>query len=70
MRGNCHVGILCYRELGIGIVPYSPLGRGFFGGKASVESLPANSLLVCFSLQCFICYSDVVTFESNFELIN
>ncbi|XP_021811090.1 probable aldo-keto reductase 1 isoform X2 [Prunus avium] len=24
---------LC-RELGIGIVPYSPLGRGFFGGKA------------------------------------
>ncbi|GAY44642.1 hypothetical protein CUMW_083470 [Citrus unshiu] len=35
---------LC-RELGIGIVPYSPLGSGFFGGKASVESLPANSLL-------------------------
>ncbi|KAH9754025.1 Aldo ket red domain-containing protein [Citrus sinensis] len=35
---------LC-RELGIGIVPYSPLGRGFFGGKASVESLPANSIL-------------------------
>ncbi|KAL5566258.1 hypothetical protein UlMin_029422 [Ulmus minor] len=35
---------LC-RELGIGIVPYSPLGRGFFGGKAVVESLPANSFL-------------------------
>ncbi|XP_038716381.1 perakine reductase-like [Tripterygium wilfordii] len=35
---------LC-RELGIGIVPYSPLGRGIFGGKAVVESLPANSLL-------------------------
>ncbi|XP_031248942.1 probable aldo-keto reductase 1 [Pistacia vera] len=35
---------LC-RELGIGIVPYSPLGRGFFGGRAAVESLPANSLL-------------------------
>ncbi|KAB2629845.1 aldo-keto reductase 1 [Pyrus ussuriensis x Pyrus communis] len=33
---------LC-RYLGIGIVPYSPLGRGFFGGKAVVESLPANS---------------------------
>ncbi|OMO96294.1 Aldo/keto reductase [Corchorus olitorius] len=33
---------LC-RELGIGIVPYSPLGRGFFGGKAVVESMPANS---------------------------
>jgi len=27
------------RELGIGIVPYSPLGRGFFAGKAIVESL-------------------------------
>ncbi|PON87138.1 Aldo/keto reductase/potassium channel subunit beta [Trema orientale] len=35
---------LC-RELGIGIVPYSPLGRGFFGGKAIVESLPANTFL-------------------------
>ncbi|KAL5566257.1 hypothetical protein UlMin_029421 [Ulmus minor] len=36
---------LC-RELGIGIVPYSPLGRGFFGGKAVVESVPADSFLV------------------------
>ncbi|XVF57249.1 hypothetical protein PTKIN_Ptkin06aG0189700 [Pterospermum kingtungense] len=27
---------LC-RELGIGIVPYSPLGRGFFGGRAVME---------------------------------
>ncbi|GAU11624.1 hypothetical protein TSUD_346160 [Trifolium subterraneum] len=35
---------LC-RELGIGLVPYSPLGRGFFGGKAITESIPANSLL-------------------------
>ncbi|XVF42170.1 hypothetical protein PTKIN_Ptkin01aG0338100 [Pterospermum kingtungense] len=35
---------LC-RELGIGIVPYSPLGRGFFGGKAVVESLPAGTFL-------------------------
>ncbi|XVE62822.1 hypothetical protein DITRI_Ditri06bG0150800 [Diplodiscus trichospermus] len=35
---------LC-RELGIGIVPYSPLGRGFFGGKAVMESVPANSFL-------------------------
>ncbi|XP_020571304.1 probable aldo-keto reductase 1 [Phalaenopsis equestris] len=34
---------LC-RELGIGIVPYSPLGRGFFGGRAIV--IPANSFLV------------------------
>lgn len=35
---------LC-RELGIGIVPYSPIGRGFFGGRAVVESVPANSFL-------------------------
>lgn len=35
-----------YRELGIGVVPYSPLGRGFFGGKAARENLPANSFLV------------------------
>ncbi|GAV90645.1 Aldo_ket_red domain-containing protein [Cephalotus follicularis] len=35
---------LC-RKLGIGIVPYSPLGHGFFGGKAVVESLPASSFL-------------------------
>lgn len=33
------------RELGIGIVAYSPLGRGFFAGKAVVESLPNKSLL-------------------------
>ncbi|WMV47807.1 hypothetical protein MTR67_041192 [Solanum verrucosum] len=35
---------LC-RELGIGIVAYSPLGQGFFGGKAITESLPAESLV-------------------------
>ncbi|CAI9765090.1 unnamed protein product [Fraxinus pennsylvanica] len=35
---------LC-RELGIGIVPYSPVGRGFFAGKAIVESVPPNSSL-------------------------
>ncbi|KAM1052070.1 hypothetical protein ACFX19_034114 [Malus domestica] len=34
---------LC-RELGIGIVPYSPLGRGFFGGRGAVESLPTSFL--------------------------
>ncbi|XP_073006107.1 probable aldo-keto reductase 1 [Typha latifolia] len=33
------------RELGIGIVPYSPLGRGFFGGKGVVEELPPNTAL-------------------------
>ncbi|KAF5186939.1 Voltage-gated potassium channel subunit beta-1, partial [Thalictrum thalictroides] len=35
---------LC-RQLRIAIVAYSPLGRGFFGGKAVVESLPKNSTL-------------------------
>lgn len=35
---------LC-RELGIGIVAYSPLGHGFFGGKGIVESLPSQSVL-------------------------
>ncbi|CAI9102631.1 OLC1v1000928C1 [Oldenlandia corymbosa var. corymbosa] len=33
------------RELGIGIVPYGPVGRGLFGGKAVVENLPQNSFL-------------------------
>nr|XP_027189955.1 probable aldo-keto reductase 1 isoform X2 [Cicer arietinum] len=36
---------LC-RELGIGIVSYSPLGRGFLGGKAVTENLATNSFLV------------------------
>ncbi|KAF0923676.1 hypothetical protein E2562_006653 [Oryza meyeriana var. granulata] len=35
---------LC-RELGVGIVPYSPLGRGFFAGRATVQSIPSESLL-------------------------
>ncbi|RAL49012.1 hypothetical protein DM860_001332 [Cuscuta australis] len=35
---------LC-RELGIGVVPYGPIGRGLFGGKAVTESLHANSSL-------------------------
>ncbi|PNY02213.1 aldo/keto-reductase family protein [Trifolium pratense] len=35
---------LC-RELGIGIVPYSPLGRGFFGGRGVLESVSAVSSL-------------------------
>ncbi|XP_065854315.1 probable aldo-keto reductase 1 [Euphorbia lathyris] len=35
---------LC-RELGIGIVPYSPLGRGLFGGKGVTESLHSESSL-------------------------
>jgi len=35
---------LC-RELGIGIVAYSPLGRGILGGKGIVEELKAGSIL-------------------------
>eukprot|EP00268_Persea_americana_P026899 TRINITY_DN2643_c0_g1_i2.p1 TRINITY_DN2643_c0_g1~~TRINITY_DN2643_c0_g1_i2.p1 ORF type:complete len:349 (+),score=56.20 TRINITY_DN2643_c0_g1_i2:157-1203(+) len=35
---------LC-RELGIGIVAYSPLGCGFFGGKVVVETIPENTFL-------------------------
>ncbi|THF97401.1 hypothetical protein TEA_007276 [Camellia sinensis var. sinensis] len=38
---------LC-RELGIGIVAYSPLGRAFFGGKAVVESVPNVSVFTHF----------------------
>ena len=33
------------RELGIGIVAYSPIGRGFFGGRG-VKEVPAVSNLV------------------------
>ncbi|XP_040999689.1 perakine reductase-like isoform X1 [Juglans microcarpa x Juglans regia] len=36
------------RELGIGIVAYCPLGRGFFAGKAVLEPLPPESLLPAF----------------------
>ncbi|PUZ55809.1 hypothetical protein GQ55_5G241600 [Panicum hallii var. hallii] len=35
---------LC-RELGIGIVPYSPIGRGFFGGRGVTEQVAAESNL-------------------------
>lgn len=38
--------LFSYRELGIAIVPYSPLGRGFFGGKAITETIPSESFLV------------------------
>ncbi|KAK4759365.1 hypothetical protein SAY87_022496 [Trapa incisa] len=33
------------RELGIGIVPYSPVGSGFFAGRAVTEAIPAKSFL-------------------------
>ncbi|XP_052309332.1 probable aldo-keto reductase 1 isoform X2 [Populus trichocarpa] len=35
---------LC-RDLGIAVVPYCPIGRGFFGGRGVVESLPADDKL-------------------------
>ncbi|PWZ46257.1 putative aldo-keto reductase 1 [Zea mays] len=34
-----------FRELGIGIVPYSPLGHGFFGGRGVKEQVSAESNL-------------------------
>lgn len=42
-----YISVFKYRELGIGIVSYGPLGHGFFGGKAAVESLSKNSAMVC-----------------------
>ncbi|XP_072990379.1 perakine reductase-like [Typha latifolia] len=35
---------LC-RELGIGVIAYSPLGHGFFAGRANTEGLPEGSIL-------------------------
>ena len=45
--------ILIFRKLGIAIVPYSPLGRGFFGGRGVVDAVPANSVTVAILL-CFL----------------
>ncbi|CAK9329131.1 unnamed protein product [Citrullus colocynthis] len=44
---HCHSNgvFIVESELGIGIVAYSQLGRGFFGGKATAESLPSESSL-------------------------
>lgn len=38
----CFVITIICRELGIGMVPYSPLGRGFFSGKASQQALDSK----------------------------
>ncbi|KAL0367271.1 UNVERIFIED_CONTAM: putative aldo-keto reductase 1 [Sesamum radiatum] len=40
------ITVVQMEELGIGIVAYSPLGHGFFGGKGIVEGLPSQSVLV------------------------
>ena len=34
------------RELGIGIVPYSPIGRGFFAGRGVTQEVSSVSSLV------------------------
>ena len=34
------------RDLGIAGAPYCPVGRGFFGGRGVVESLPSDDKLV------------------------
>lgn len=40
---NCQY--IFYRELGIGIVAYSPLGRGFFGsGAKAVDNLSERDI--------------------------
>uniref|UniRef100_A0A0A0LKS7 NADP-dependent oxidoreductase domain-containing protein n=1 Tax=Cucumis sativus TaxID=3659 RepID=A0A0A0LKS7_CUCSA len=39
------ITVIQMEELGNGIVAYSPLGRGFFGGKATAESLPSKTSL-------------------------
>ncbi|KAE8679941.1 transmembrane emp24 domain-containing protein A [Hibiscus syriacus] len=41
----CRQAFYLCKELGIGIVAYSPLGHGFFSGKAVVESFPDGSLM-------------------------
>jgi aryl-alcohol dehydrogenase-like predicted oxidoreductase len=37
---------MVYRELGIGIVAYSPIGRGFFGGRGVIQQVSSESSLV------------------------
>lgn len=39
------------RELGIGIVPYSPVGRGFFYGVRAADLKDGDFRKVC--LRCF-----------------
>ncbi|KAM7465366.1 hypothetical protein LguiB_012928 [Lonicera macranthoides] len=47
--------LFLYRELGIGIVPYSPLGRGFFSAGAKlIESLSDNDFCKLGSSECYI----------------
>ncbi|KAJ6775261.1 hypothetical protein OIU79_018438 [Salix purpurea] len=35
-----------FRDLGIAGAPYCPVGRGFFGGRGVVESLPSDDKLL------------------------
>lgn len=45
-RINLNFGKFC-RELGIGIVPYSPLGKGFFTGIKLAELSDGDYRKVC-----------------------
>lgn len=54
------------RELGIGIVPYCPVGRGLFAGKKVVESLPQESFLVCMHSSFLLVQSVNLTNFPNF----
>lgn len=58
------------RELGIGIVAYSPIGRRFFGGRGVTEEVPAVSNLVvmnmlyCLWLEMFLFFVSVLFLSS------
>ena len=45
--------IICCRELGIGIVAYSPLGRGFFAGYTPEDNTVQDRRQVTLQKSCF-----------------
>lgn len=55
---------LC-RELGIGMVCYGPLGRGFFVGRGITETIPENSFLVCTSISLCSVFLEFSLYFSN-----
>jgi len=55
------------RELGIGIVPYSPLGRGFFSGGAKlIESLSDQDYRKVNSHDCYVDFAILVQVNPAF----
>ncbi|MED6212169.1 hypothetical protein PIB30_080610 [Stylosanthes scabra] len=61
------------RELGIEIIPYSPLDGGFFGGKRVVETLPCFRVKKCHELAHKHCASYLQILlegcrDNNFEI--